>query len=154
MATFEENQTTLDTLGEEIEATESIELVEGKTDETNNVTDTHSPFTVEELRISNATWSVMTIHKMYHSSKRQEIDFDIPQQRGIAWKNSKKSLYIHSVLMGLHRFQGAIIVNKIKDENGKPVYKVYDGKQRMLSALIKFIEGEYALSGLKNEPLK
>ena len=150
MATFEENQTTLDTLDEEIEATESIELAE---DKANDTPDSPAPFTVEELRISNATWSVMTIHKMYHNSKRQEIDFDIPQQRGIAWKNSKRSLYIHSVLMGLHRFQGAIIVNKIKDKNGKPVYKVYDGKQRMLSALIKFVDGEYALSGLKNEPL-
>ena len=139
MATFEENQTTLETLGEGIEATESIEFAD---DKANDTTDTPAPFTVEELRISNATWSVMTIHKMYHSSKRQEIDFDIPQQRGIAWKNSKRSLYVHSVLMGLHRFQGAIIVNKIKDENGKPVYKVYDGKQRMLSALIKFVDGE------------
>lgn len=150
MATFDENQTTLETLDEEIEATEPIEITE---DEANDTPDSPAPFTVEELRISNATWSVMTIHKMYHSSKRQEIDFDIPQQRGIAWKNNKRSLYIHSVLMGLHRFQGAIIVNKIKDENGKPVYKVYDGKQRMLSALIKYIDGEYVLSGLKNEPL-
>ena len=117
MATFEENQTTLDTLGEGIEATESIEIAE---DKANDTTDSPAPFTVEELRISNATWSVMTIHKMYHNSKRQEIDFDIPQQRGIAWKNNKRSFYIHSVLMGLHRFQGAIIVNKIKDENGEP----------------------------------
>ena len=150
MATFEENQTTLETLDEEIEATESIKFAD---DKANDTSDSPAPFTVEELRISNATCSVMTIHKMYHNSKRQEIDFDIPQQRGIAWNNSKRSLYIHSVLMGLHRFQGAIIVNKIKDKNGKPVYKVYDGKQRMLSALIKFVDGEYVLSGLKNEPL-
>lgn len=150
MATFDENQTTLETLGEEIEATDPIEITE---DKANDIPYSPAQFTVEELRISNATWSVMTIHKMYHNPKRKEIDFDIPQQRGIAWKNSKRSLYIHSVLMGLHRFQGAIIVNKIKDENGKPVYKVYDGKQRMLSALIKFVDGEYALSGLKNEPL-
>ena len=150
MATFEENQTTLETLDEEIETTESIEFAD---DKANDTSDSPAPFTVEELRISNATWSVMTIHKMYHNSKRQEIDFDIPQQRGIAWNNSKRSLYIHSVLMGLHRFQGAIIINKVKDKNGKSVYKVYDGKQRMLSALIKYIDGEYALSGLKNEPL-
>ena len=72
MATFEENQTTLETLGEGIEATESIEFAD---DKANDTTDTPAPFTVEELRISNATWSVMTIHKMYHNPKRKEIDF-------------------------------------------------------------------------------
>lgn len=103
-------------------------------------------------KIISESWSVARLWKKYHNKKRKEIDFDIPQQRGIAWDNKRRSLYIHSVLMGLHIFQSAIIVNAVSDEDGKPVYKVYDGKQRCLSTLIKFIDGEYKLSGLKGEP--
>lgn len=40
MATFEENQTTLETLDEEIESTEPIEIVE---DKSNDTTDSRSP---------------------------------------------------------------------------------------------------------------
>ena len=47
MATFEENQTTLDTLGEEIEATESIEFAD---DKANDTADTG--FTIFTLRFA------------------------------------------------------------------------------------------------------
>lgn len=103
-------------------------------------------------KIISESWSVERLYKKYHNKKRKEIDFDIYQQRGIAWDNKRRSLYIHSVLMGLHVFQSAIIVNAVSDENGKPLYKVYDGKQRCLSTLIKFIDGEYKLTGLREEP--
>ena len=106
----------------------------------------------EPPKIIPESWSVAKIYKLYSNKKRKQIDFDISQQRGIAWDIKRRSLYIHSVLLGLHVFQSAIIVNSVAGEDGKPVYKVYDGKQRCLSALIKFINGEYKLSGLKNEP--
>lgn len=103
-------------------------------------------------KVISESWSVARLYKKYHNKKRKEIDFDIPQQRGIAWDNKRRSLYIHSVLMGLYVFQSAVIVNTVLDESGKPVQKVYDGKQRCLSSLIKYIDNEYKLTGLRTEP--
>lgn len=108
---------------------------------------------LEMPQIIPQTWSVRKLYTMYKNKEYKQIDFDIPTQRGIMWENSRRSLYIHSVLLGLHVFQSAIIVNAVKDEDGRTVYQVYDGKQRILSTLMKYIDGEYCLIGLKNEPL-
>lgn len=151
-------QTTMEETVELTEPTESAEVIEPTSQEENTSDENQNEQSVdlEELstppKVISEPWSVARIYKIYTNKKRKQIDFDIPQQRGIAWDIKRRSLYIHSVLMGLHVFQSAIIVNSVPDEEGKPVYKVYDGKQRCLSALIKFISGEYKLSGLKNEP--
>ena len=107
---------------------------------------------MEMPQIIPQSWSVRKLYTMYKNKEYKQIDFDIPTQRGIAWENSRRSLYIHSVLLGLHVFQSAIIVNAVKDEEGRTVYQVYDGKQRVLSTLMKYIDNEYCLIGLKNEP--
>ena len=36
-------------------------------------------------KVISESWSVARLYKKYHNKKRKEIDFDIPQQRGIAW---------------------------------------------------------------------
>ena len=101
---------------------------------------------LEMPQIIPQTWSVRKLYTMYKNKEYKQIDFDIPTQRGIMWEISRRSLYIHSVLLGLHVFQSAIIVNAVKDEEGRTVYQVYDGKQRILSTLMKYIDGEYCLA--------
>lgn len=143
--TFEKNQ-------EQITIEETAEI--NKAVETKKTLDTKT-FDMElstPPKIISESWSVARIYKKYHNKKRKEIDFDIPQQRGIAWELKRRSLYVHSVLMGLHLFQSSVIANAVEGEDGKIVYEIYDGKQRCLSALIKFVDNEYKLTGLKNEP--
>lgn len=144
--TVKENQEQI-SIDEIAEIEESAEAEEAISEELSVDTEMSTP-----PKIISESWSVARLWKKYHNKKRKEIDFDIPQQRGIAWDNKRRSLYIHSILMGLHVFQSAVIVNSVLDEEGKPIQKVYDGKQRCLSALIKFIDNEYKLTGLKNEP--
>lgn len=118
---------------------------EVEVDESNNILST------DDLRLSNDSWNIMGIYNMYVGN-RKILDFDIPQQRAVVWKKDRKSAYIHSILCGLHKFQPSFIVNRVgKGKN--MVYKVYDGKQRMLGAIISYINGEFALCGLKNDPL-
>lgn len=143
--TFEENQEQI-TIEETAEIDEAMEAERALDEQTIDTELSVPPKVISE------SWSVARLYKKYHNKKRKEIDFDIPQQRGIAWDIKRRSLYIHSVLMGLHVFQSAVIVNAVPDEDGKPVQKVYDGKQRCLSTLIKFLDNEYKLTGLRNEP--
>ena len=89
------------------------------------------------------SWSVNSFKKRY---EKGEINFDNPIQRGIVWNKPMSSLYIHSLLFDILVYQKPFLVSK--KENG---WDVLDGKQRGTS-LIKYINNEYALTGLQDEP--
>lgn len=114
-------------------------------------TDDSNILSTEDLHLGNDSWNISAIYERYMEDKGT-LDFDIPHQRAVVWKKERKSAYIHSILCGLHKFQPAIILNRI-GKGKKTVYKVYDGKQRMLGSIIGFINGEFSLCGLKEDPL-
>lgn len=89
------------------------------------------------------SWSVNSFKKRY---EKGEINFDNPIQRGLVWSKPMSSLYIHSLLYDILVYQKPFLVSK--KENG---WDVLDGKQRGTS-LIKYINNEYALTGLQDEP--
>lgn len=105
----------------------------------------------DDLKLNTDTWSVRDIYIKYTNSNKL-LDFEIPQQRAVVWKKDRKSAYIHSILAGLHKFQPAFIVNQIGKGKMK-LYQVYDGKQRMLGSIVSYLNDEFALCGLKNDPL-
>lgn len=87
------------------------------------------------------TWSVKTLYNMMG---RKQLDFDWDKQRGYVWSKSKASLFIHSIFWGMLENTETFRFTK----HGKK-YLCTDGKQRGLS-ILKYINNEYALSGLKN----
>lgn len=96
-----------------------------------------------DYRAFKDSWSVNSFKKRF---EKGEINFDNPIQRGIVWNKVMSSLYIHSLLYDVLVYQKPFLVSK--KENG---WDVLDGKQRGTS-LIKFINNEYALTGLQKEP--
>ena len=99
---------------------------------------------MEKYRAFKDQWSVNSFKKRY---EKGEINFDNPIQRGIVWSKVMSSLYIHSLLYDVLVYQKPFLVSK--KENG---WDVLDGKQRG-NTLIKYINNEYALTGLQKEPL-
>lgn len=95
-----------------------------------------------DYRAFKDSWSVNSFKKRF---EKGEINFDNPIQRGIVWNKVMSSLYIHSLLYDVLVYQKPFLVSK--KENG---WDVLDGKQRGTS-LIKFINNEYALTGLQKE---
>ena len=89
------------------------------------------------------SWSVNSFKKRF---EKGEINFDNPIQRGIVWNKVMSSLYIHSLLYDILVYQKPFLVSK--KENG---VDILDGEQRGTS-LIKFINNEFALTGLQKEP--
>lgn len=96
-----------------------------------------------DYRAFKDSWSVNSFKKRF---EKGEINFDNPIQRGIVWNKVMSSLYIHSLLYDVLVYQKPFLVSK--KENG---VDILDGKQRGTS-LIKFINNEYALTGLQKEP--
>lgn len=99
---------------------------------------------VSDYRAFKDSWSVNSFKKRY---EKGEINFDNPIQRGLVWNKHMSSLYIHSLLYDILIYQKPFLVSK--KENG---WDVLDGKQRG-TTLIKYINNEYALTGLQKEPL-
>ena len=96
-----------------------------------------------DYRAFKDSWSVNSFKKRF---EKDEINFNNPIQRGIVWNKVMSSLYIHSLLYDVLVYQKPFLVSK--KENG---WDVLDGKQRGTS-LIKFINNEFALTGLQKEP--
>ena len=84
-------------------------------------------------------WSVRTIFNMIN---RDKLDFDWNKQRGYVWNKIRASLFIHSLFWGM--LENTETFHFTKHEK----YLCTDGKQRGLT-LIKYINNEYALTGLK-----
>ena len=97
-----------------------------------------------KYRAFKDSWSVNSFCKRY---SKGEINFNNPIQRGVVWNTKDSSLYIHSLLYDILIYQKPFLISK--KENG---WDVLDGKQRG-TTLIKFINNEFALRGLENEPL-
>ena len=92
------------------------------------------------IRKANITWSAKQVAKMI---EKETITFDNVIQRGFAWDDKRKSLLIHSMIIGYP--MGPIFA--AKSENG---YDVLDGKQR-LSTINDFIHGKFALTGIPED---
>lgn len=90
------------------------------------------------IKKANIQWSIKTLAKMVNTNK---LSFDNAVQRGYCWDKSRKSLLIHSVIMGypIPPFYAA----KISGESGT-VYDMLDGKQRS-GALASYLKDEFAL---------
>ncbi|MCA9091480.1 MAG: DUF262 domain-containing protein [Planctomycetaceae bacterium] len=103
-----------------------------------------------EAVLYSTDWTVETILSQL---RRGNIQLNPNFQRRDAWNNSRKSLFIESIIVGLPIPQ--LVLAEIKDSRGQ--YIVLDGKQRLLS-LLKFTAGEgddqegFALSGLQARP--
>lgn len=93
------------------------------------------------IRKSNIQWSVKTLVKM---AKTNKISFDNAVQRGHCWDKARKSLLVHSVMLGypIPAFYAA----KINAESGS-VYDMLDGKQRS-NALVEFLSDTLILDDL------
>lgn len=89
-------------------------------------------------------WSVNSFVKMCN---RNQIDFNSRVQRGFVWTKKKSSLYIHSLLYGMLDYHMPFLLSKHDD-----IYYSIDGKQRGIT-IAKYVNNEYALVGLKNEPI-
>lgn len=98
------------------------------------------------------TKSDLTVSALKNRYKRGTLDFDVDIQRGEMWTKSWSSLYIHSLLLDITPFQQAIIINVRTNPDNSTTEEVLDGKQRGLLTIIRYVNNEYALCGLKNEP--
>lgn len=103
-----------------------------------------------EAVLYSTDWTVETL---LNQLRRGNIQLNPNFQRRDAWSNSRKSLFIESIIVGLPIPQ--LVLAEIPTERGR--YLVLDGKQRLLS-LLKFTGGEddpgagFALSGLQARP--
>lgn len=98
---------------------------------------------MQKYRAFKDSWSVNSFKKRY---EKGEINFDNYIQRGLVWSKKMSSLYIHSLLYDILIYQKPFLISK--KNSG---WDVLDGKQRGTS-LIKYINNEYALTGLQKEP--
>ena len=103
-----------------------------------------------EAVLYSTDWTVETILSQL---RRGNIQLNPNFQRRDAWSNSRKSLFIESIIVGLPIPQ--LVLAENRDARGR--YIVLDGKQRLLS-LFKFTGGDdgeqggFALSGLQARP--
>lgn len=89
------------------------------------------------LKRANINWTIKQLAKMEQNGS---IRFDNAVQRCYVWDTKRKSLLIHSILVGypIPAFYAA------KNENG---YDMLDGKQRT-NAIVDFINGRYELTDI------
>ena len=87
------------------------------------------------LNRANIQWSAKTLTNLI---KKGAINFDLAVQRGYVWDLNRKSLLIHSMLIGF-----PIPAMFFSKSNGE--YSALDGKQRSM-AISEFINNKYALS--------
>ena len=93
----------------------------------------------ESVRVSKKDFSIFELYRKY---KKGQLILEVDFQRNNVWKNKQKYELIESILMGL-----PLPIFYFKQQNNA-TYVVVDGKQR-LSALFEFLDGRFALKGLK-----
>ena len=91
------------------------------------------------LKKANITFTVKSLNKKVSNG---EVVFDNAIQRRLCWSNEKKSLLIHSIIMGypippLYSAKG-------NDDEGRAFYDMLDGKQRS-NAIIDFLNDKFRL---------
>lgn len=93
------------------------------------------------------SWTVANIEKMHKDKKVLSFDHPI-QRKSEIWKNSQKSLLIHSMLAN-YPVPNIYVLREDSeqvDEKKKPIFNYYvmDGKQRLTSTL-SYIWGDFPL---------
>lgn len=81
--------------------------------------------------------------RMYNEGK---LSFDNAAQRSLVWDNDRNSLLIHSMIIDFAI--PPLYCNCIFDDPKQKVYDFIDGKQRILSATIPFLNDEYVLTNV------
>ncbi|MCJ1688152.1 DUF262 domain-containing protein [Rathayibacter sp. VKM Ac-2927] len=96
--------------------------------------------TQDYLRLSTVT--AATFKRL---SDNGQLELRPPYQRNPVWLEGQKSYLIDTILHGFPVPE--LYMQVVADETGSETHVVVDGQQR-LTALLDFIAGEYALSGL------
>lgn len=89
------------------------------------------------LNKANISWSAKQISKMV---AKGTISFDNAVQRGLVWDVKRKSLLIHSILMGYP-------IPPFYATKRDGIYDMLDGKQRS-NAIVDFINDKFALKDI------
>lgn len=107
---------------------------------------------MHKIEVDTKSWTIRELLEMY---KSDSLAMDIPVQRGVVWDNKARSLYIHSVLLGILAVQPPFVFSRHighhTDSSIWSSYSVLDGKQR-LTTLIAFANDEFRLVGLADQP--
>lgn len=108
-----------------------------------------------ELRISEQmqsgfkrtaeTWTV----KQITDAVNKGTIHDAPYQRGNIWDRSKQKALVETILKYGGEKIPTITLRKLGDKD----YEIVDGKQRLLTALTPYVNGEFGLKGVYNPEL-
>ena len=99
--------------------------------------------------LSTITWNAFQVKQMFKETK--SISVDNIFQRSFNWDIDRKSLLIHSILIGFPvpvfwANDVTVVVGKTREgkDKTKTIYDLLDGKQRFMS-IITYLDNEYAL---------
>lgn len=90
------------------------------------------------------------ISQLVTMTKNGTFKFDNIVQRSYVWERKRKSLFIHSIILGIPILEiyAKRSPENPDDKNTKKIYDVLDGKQRLLT-LKSFFNNEFKLAELK-----
>lgn len=94
------------------------------------------------LEKAEITWSNLEIWRMVLDGR---IDLEHIIQRGAEWDRNRQARLIESQLLGYPI--PSIFAKKSTDQNGRIIYSIMDGKQRILS-IKKYLNNEFAMPNL------
>lgn len=98
-------------------------------------------------------YETKTVGALFNMFTEGELNFNVDIQRGEVWTKKQASLFIHSLFFDMSTILSSVIINTITDDKGQIIEReAIDGKQRILTALIRYMNGEFPLCGLQNEP--
>ena len=87
--------------------------------------------------------NVQTVSWFFDLSQRDRLDLDPPYQRRSVWNQSFKDYFVDTVLLGLPA--PAIFLFEEISPEGRSVYHVVDGKQRLMT-LLEFVSDAFPVS--------
>lgn len=95
-------------------------------------------------KVFERTSTKITISEFYDNYRQKKYNFDADYQRnGSVWSEDKQSFLIDSIFKNYP--VPALFMRTIINEDGRTLYDIVDGKQR-LQSIIGFIEGTIALT--------
>lgn len=97
----------------------------------------------EGFEISSESQSIRSLVNKVKSGKIH----DAPYQRGDVWDNGRKKALIESIMKYGGKKVPALVFRKLNDGT----MEIVDGKQRLLSAIIQFYDGKFALNGISTK---
>lgn len=90
----------------------------------------------------------ITAKRIFRMVEQEMMSFDNAIQRNLVWDIERKSLLIHSIVIGIP------INPMLGIDCGNGVTDMLDGKQRILGTIVSFYRGEFALKGLDEIPVE